>query len=164
MHASLFKLSFNGFFSMIPKNNLKYLCVYNCSCLYSQPAHMVISYQSMYDLTNPTGLNLICINPCSYQCTWLKLISFLGFTDPLGCRLISALVLTSHLKCHTILLMLLCLTTLFHSSPRLFLFSIQFSYISIQIELLQIINHAVTSKVVDAQVDAYLAFLQMLTQ
>jgi len=61
-------------------------------------------------------------SPCSYQCTgaWPQLD--ISSCNPLGRRLISALVLTSHLKCQTIFLILLCLAT--YNSPRLLLFSI----------------------------------------
>ena len=62
----------------------------------------LLSHQSLYDVTNPIGCNLI---------------SVLDLTNPLGHRLISALVLTSHLKCHTILLILLCLAVPFLTAP-----------------------------------------------
>ena len=71
------------------------------------------------------------ISPCSYQSTWPQLDinswSYL-FTCSFGCRLISALVLTSHLKCQTTLLILLCLAAPFFNGPRLFLFSISYIF------------------------------------
>ena len=75
------------------------------------------------------------IGPCSYECTWPQLeiiscsyqfawsqldISVLGLTNPLGHRLISALVLTSHLKCQAKLLILLCLAAPFLTAPGCF--------------------------------------------
>ena len=50
--------------------------------------------------------------------------SLYDLTNPLGRRPISALVLTTYLRCHMILLILLCLVAPFLNSPRLFLFSI----------------------------------------
>ena len=65
-------------------------------------------YQSLYDLTNPTVCNLkpviVFMNALGHN-----LISVLGFTNPLGHRL----VLTSHLECQAILLILLCLAAPF---------------------------------------------------
>ena len=79
----------------------------------------LLLYQSLYDLTNPIGHNLISV-PVLTNVLGRSLISVF---DPLGRRMISALVLTSHLKSHIILLILLCLAVPFFNSPRLFLLS-----------------------------------------
>ena len=105
-------------FKKRPNDNFKkFACIFN-----------LLLHQSLYDLTNPIGGNLLCsyqstwpqldisscsyqstwplfdISPCSYQSTWPQLDinswSYL-FTCSFGHRLISALVLTSHLKCQT---------------------------------------------------------------
>ena len=65
----------------------------------------LLLYQSLHDLTNALGRNLI---------------SVFSLTDSLGRRLISALVLTSHLKYHTIFLILLCLAAPFLTAPGCF--------------------------------------------
>ena len=80
----------------------------------------LLLYQSLYDLTNPIGHNLI---------------SVLGLTNLLGHKLISALVLTSHLKWHTIFLILLCLAAPFFSNPRLFLLGISLIFVINQLLL-----------------------------
>ena len=109
----LFKVS-TGHAKKQPNDNLKrFTCTYICFCI----------YQSLYDITNPIGRNLISV-PVLTNGLGRNLISVLCFTYPLGRRLISALVLTSHLKCQIILLILLCLATPFFNGPRLFLFSI----------------------------------------
>ena len=59
-----------------------------------------------------------------YNLLGCNLISVLDLANSLGRRLMSAHVLTSHLKCQTILLILLCLVALILNSPRLFLVSI----------------------------------------
>ena len=97
----------------------------------------LLLHQSLYNLTNPTGRNLISVlvfnntfgrnlisvlgltNPLGYN-----LISVLGLINPLGCRLISALVLTSHLKSKTILLILLCLAVPFFTALGCFVLHI----------------------------------------
>ena len=68
----------------------------------------LLLYQSLYDLTNPIGCNLISVLVLT-NALGRSLISVLGLTHPLIRKLISALVLTIHLKCHKILLILLCL-------------------------------------------------------
>ena len=113
----LFKVT-RGHTKKRPNDNFKkFACIFN-----------LLLHQSLYDLTNPIGGNLLCsyqstwpqldisscsyqstwpqfdISPCSYQSTWPQLDinswSYL-FTCSFGRRLISALVLTSHLKCQT---------------------------------------------------------------
>ena len=86
----------------------------------------LLLYQSLYDVTNPIGSNLISV-PVLTNALGCNLIPVFGLTDSLGCRLISALVLTNHLKCHIIFLILLCLALPFFNSPWLFLFSIVYA-------------------------------------
>ena len=57
-----------------------------------------------------------------------ELVRSSDLINPLGRRPISALVLTSHLKCQAILLILLCLAAPFFNSPGLFLFSIYITH------------------------------------
>ena len=59
-----------------------------------------------------------------YNLLGCNLISVFGLAISLGRRLMSAHVLTSHLKCQTILLILLCLVAPILNSSRLFLVSI----------------------------------------
>ena len=61
----------------------------------------LLLYQSLYDLTNPNGCNLI-----SFHFLPMGLISVFDITNSLGHRLILALVLTSYLKCCIIILIL----------------------------------------------------------
>ena len=57
------------------------------------------------------------ISPCSYQ-LFLQ-IDHGNIPNLLGCNLISVLVLTSHVKCHSlVLLILLCLAASFFYSPK----------------------------------------------
>ena len=81
----------------------------------------LLLYQSLSDLTNPIGRNLISV-PVLTNGLGRNLISILGLTNALchRMRLISALVLTSHLKCHIILLILLCLAVPFLQPQALF--------------------------------------------
>ena len=83
----------------------------------------LLLWQSLYDLTNLVGRNLI-LTPLLNKTLGRILVSVVGPTNLLCHRLISTLVLkTSYLKSHMILLILLCLAMLFNS-PRLLLFSI----------------------------------------
>ena len=80
--------------------------------------HLLL-YHSLYDLINPIGCNLISILVLT-NALGHNLISVLGLTNPLGHKLISDLVLTSHLKWHTIFLILLCLAVPFLTAPGCF--------------------------------------------
>ena len=81
-------------------------------------------------LTNPISHNLISV-PVLTNALVRNLISAFGHIDPLGCRLILALVFTSHRKCHLIILLLiLCLAVALFNSPRLFLLSISLIFCS----------------------------------
>ena len=114
----------------------KDLCVY------------LLLYQSLYDLTNPIvcnlklvlvltnalGRNLISVLDLTNSLGH-NLISVLGLTNLLGHRLISALALTSHLKCQTILLILLCLVTPFLTAPSCFCLAYTYTYTVIPINM-----------------------------
>ena len=99
----------------LPNDNLK-----RFACLFALVSVLVWSYRSYWPQFD--------ISPCSYRCTWPHLISVLGLTNPLGRKLISAFVLTSHLKCYTILLIFF-LGSAFLNNPRLFLFSISLIFV-----------------------------------
>ena len=100
------------------------VCVFFCKLACKVYRMYLFLCQLLFDLTNPIGCNLISV---FFLTNALRHI-FISLHDLINLhghnsiyisswfyqsRLISVLVLTNHLKCHTILLILLCLTTTF---------------------------------------------------
>ena len=121
VHVNLFKSSFGCFFAW-PVKTLK-----SGLMTIEKDLHVrIFAFVSVLVWHYQYNWPQLDISPCSYQWTWPQLdIS----SYSLGRRLMSALVLTSHLKCQIILLILLCLAAPFFNDPRLFLLSIIYVHV-----------------------------------